>query len=73
MVDRRAYVAVVNMDKRSPIWKFVVICESDESKALCSLCKTVILRGAATAKDYTTSRSVRLAKNDFGSVFVLHA
>ena len=43
------------MDKRSPIWKYFVICETDNSKAECTLCKTVISRGGSSAKNYSTS------------------
>jgi len=43
------------MDKRSPIWKYFTVCEDDNSKASCILCKTLISRGGASAKNYTTS------------------
>jgi len=42
------------MDKRSPTWTFFKICE-DNSKVMCKLCSTVISRGSASAKTYTTT------------------
>lgn len=43
------------MDKRSPIWKHFTVCEDDNSKASCALCKSLISRGGVSAKNYTTS------------------
>lgn len=43
------------MDKRSSIWKYFTVIEDDSSKASCILCKTLISRGGASAKNYTTS------------------
>ena len=41
------------MEKRSHTWKYFSICETDESKAECSICKTIISR--SNTKSYSTS------------------
>ena len=43
------------MEKRSGIWKYFSVCETEESKAIFKLCKSVISRGGSSARNYTTS------------------
>lgn len=43
------------MEKRSPIWKYFIVCGDDESKALCTICEMVISRGGRSKKSFTTS------------------
>jgi len=43
------------MEKRSLTWKYFSICETDESKAQCSICKTIMSRGGSNTKSYSTS------------------
>ena len=38
--------------KRSPIWKFFSLCDSDDSKATCQVCNEKISRGGSKRKAY---------------------
>ena len=51
------------MEKRSLTWKYFSICETDESKAQCSICKTIISRGGSNTKSYSTSALNNHLKN----------
>ena len=41
--------------RHNVLWKYVVVCEDDESKAECSICKTQLSCSSISAKNFTTS------------------
>jgi len=51
------------MEKRSHTWKYFSVCETDESKAQCSICKTIISHGGSNTKSYSTSALNNHLKN----------
>jgi len=65
------------MEKRSQILKYFSVCESDDSKAVCKICKSTISHGGMSAKNYTTSAmNNHLSykhRNDFKAITSLRA
>ena len=43
---------MASQEKRSPIWKFFSLCNSDDSKATCQVCNEKISRGGSKRKAY---------------------
>ena len=42
-------------DKRSPIWQYFEVCEQNDAKAVCMVCKESVSRGGSKRKSYNTT------------------
>ena len=42
-------------DKRSPTWHYFEVCEKDDSKTVCTVCKESVSSGGSKRKSYNTS------------------
>ena len=47
-------MADLSQEKRSPIWKYFVLCEVDDTNAVCQVCNNKVSRGGSKWKTCNT-------------------